>query len=100
MRRIKSVEVREGDAWVPIDPAKVYAVATNNFMRNGGDGYVSLRDEATNAYDFGPGLEDVLADFLAANPGYAPGTEARITTVGVTGRVQRQCRLPSVSARQ
>ena len=26
--RIKSVEVREGDAWVPIDPAKVYSVAT------------------------------------------------------------------------
>jgi 5'-nucleotidase len=79
MARIKSVEVREGDAWVPIDPAEVYAVATNNFMRNGGDGYVSLRDEGTNAYDFGPGLEEVLADFLAANPGYAPDAEARIT---------------------
>ena len=48
-------------------------------MRDGGDGYVSLRDEATNAYDYGPGLEDVLADFLAAHPDYAPGTEPRIT---------------------
>ena len=66
--RIKSVEVREGDAWVPIDPAKIYPVASNNFMRNGGDGYVSLRDEATNAYDFGPGLENVLADYLVAQP--------------------------------
>ena len=47
---------------MPIDPAKVYAVVANNFMREGGDGYVTLRDEATNAYDFGPGLEDVLAD--------------------------------------
>ena len=81
MSRITSVEVRDGEAWVPIDPAKIYAVATNNFMRAGGDGYVSLRDEATNSYDFGPGLDDVLADFLAEHPDYAPGTEARITTV-------------------
>ena len=77
--RITSVEVREGDAWVPIDPAKVYLAATNNFMRNGGDGYVSLRDEATNAYDYGPGLEMVLADYLAAHPDYVPGTDGRVT---------------------
>lgn len=77
--RITSVEVREGDAWVPIDPAKLYMAATNNFMRNGGDGYVSLRDEGTNAYDYGPGLEMVLADYLAAHPDYTPGTDGRIT---------------------
>jgi 5'-nucleotidase len=80
-QRIKSVEVQEGEAWVPLDPAKVYSAASNNFMRNGGDGYVSLRDEATQAYDYGPGLEDVLADYLAANPGYMPGTEGRISRV-------------------
>src|SRR5690606_23912018 len=38
MSRIRSVEVREGEAWVPLDPAKVYMVASNNFMRAGGDG--------------------------------------------------------------
>jgi 5'-nucleotidase len=80
-QRIKSVEVEEGEAWVPLDPAKVYSAVSNNFMRNGGDGYVSLRDEATQAYDYGPGLEDVLADYLAANPGYMPGTEGRISRV-------------------
>jgi 5'-nucleotidase / UDP-sugar diphosphatase len=79
--RISSVEVMENGAWVPIDPEKTYLAATNNFMRNGGDGYVSLRDEATQAYDYGPGLEDVLADYLAANPGYMPGTEGRISRV-------------------
>lgn len=81
MSRIKTVEVREGEAWAPLDPAKVYMVASNNFMRAGGDGYVSLRDEATNAYDYGPNLEEVLADFLAAHPDYAPGDEPRITRV-------------------
>ena len=76
--RIQEVTVRKGDDWVPIDPAAVYSVVTNNFMRNGGDGYVTLRDEAVNAYDFGPNLEDVLSDFIAAHPGYEPFTDGRI----------------------
>jgi 5'-nucleotidase len=48
-------------------------------MRNGGDGYAVFRDEGSHAYDYGPGLEDVLADYIAANPGYAPFTDGRIT---------------------
>jgi 5'-nucleotidase len=79
--RVQEVLVRDGEAWVPIDPDAVYSAVSNNFMRNGGDGYTVLRDEGTNAYDFGPGLEDVLADYLAANPGYAPFTDGRIATV-------------------
>jgi len=79
--RIRSVEVEEGGAWVPIDPGKVYAVATNNFMRNGGDGYVALRDEGTNAYDYGPGLEDVLAGYLAEHPDYPTALQGRIAPV-------------------
>ena len=62
-------------------PAEVYTVVTNNFVRNGGDGYAVLRDEATNAYDFGPGLDDVLADYLIAHPDYVPGVDGRITRV-------------------
>lgn len=56
----------------------IYTVASNNFMRAGGDGYVSLRGAATNAYDFGPNLEDVLADYLAAHPDYVPVSDGRI----------------------
>lgn len=79
MDRIRSVEVSDGDGWAPIDPEHVYTVATNNFMRNGGDGYTVLRDEASNAYDYGPGLEEVLADYLVANPDFTPGTDGRIS---------------------
>jgi 5'-nucleotidase/UDP-sugar diphosphatase len=75
--RVTLVEVQEGDAWVPIEPDKVYSAVTNNFMRNGGDGYDALRDAATEAYDYGPGLEMVLADYLSAHPDYVP-TEGRI----------------------
>ena len=61
--RIKSVEVRgRATAGCRSTRPRSIPLVTNNFMREGGDGYDTLRDEATNAYDFGPGLEDVLAD--------------------------------------
>jgi 5'-nucleotidase len=79
--RVTEVLVAEGDAWVPIDPEKVYSVVTNDFVRMGGDGFATLRDDAVNAYDYGPGLEIVLIDYLVANPGYTPFTEGRISKV-------------------
>jgi 5'-nucleotidase len=62
----------------PIDPAKVYGVVSNNYVRNGGDGYKMFRD-AEDAYDFGPDLADVTAEYLAAQGPYAPYTDGRIT---------------------
>jgi 5'-nucleotidase len=52
---------------------------TNNFMRGGGDGYAAFLEEGTDAYDYGPNLEDVVADYLARHPGYAPPPADRIT---------------------
>lgn len=63
---------------VPIDLEKVYGVVSNNYVRNGGDGYKMFRD-AMNAYDFGPDLADVTAEFLAKADGYTPYTDGRIT---------------------
>ncbi len=79
--RIQSVEVQEGDGWVAIEPDKTYTVATNNFMRNGGDGYKLFASNGQNAYDYGPGLEQVLADYLAANRPYTPKIDGRIAEV-------------------
>jgi 5'-nucleotidase len=79
--RVVSVEVKEGDAFVPLDPAKLYGVATNNYMRAGGDGYKIFVSAGQNAYDFGPGLETVLADYIAKNSPYKPYTDGRITEV-------------------
>ncbi|HRO15264.1 MAG TPA: bifunctional metallophosphatase/5'-nucleotidase [Paracoccus sp. (in: a-proteobacteria)] len=78
--RISGVQVRQGESWVPIDPAATYGVVTNNYVRNGGDGYAMFRTEATDVYDFGPDLADVLAEHLIAQgPDYAPATDGRIT---------------------
>ncbi|MCB1462081.1 MAG: 5'-nucleotidase C-terminal domain-containing protein [Nitratireductor sp.] len=76
--RIKQVQVMENGAWADIDPAKEYLVATNNFMRAGGDNYALFRDNGTNAYDYGPGMEDVVAEYLAAHNPYTPYTDGRI----------------------
>lgn len=77
--RVVEVLVNDGGNWVPIDPDGVYGVVTNNFMRSGGDGYSVFASEGMNAYDYGPGLEDVVADYMAAGGAYTPYTDGRIT---------------------
>lgn len=65
-------------AGAPLDMAKTYGVVSNNYVRNGGDGYKMFRG-AANAYDFGPDLADVTAEYLAENAPYKPYTDGRIT---------------------
>ncbi|WP_298858013.1 bifunctional metallophosphatase/5'-nucleotidase [uncultured Sulfitobacter sp.] len=61
-----------------VDMEKLYGVVSNNYVRNGGDGYAMFKT-AANAYDFGPDLADVTAEFLAANAPYKPYTDGRIS---------------------
>lgn len=78
--RIVEVMVAEGDGFVAIDPAKTYGVVTNNYVRNGGDGYKVFAGDDKDAYDYGPDLADVTAEFIAAKGGsYAPYTDGRIS---------------------
>lgn len=78
--RVSDVMVAEGGDFVALDPAKVYGVVSNNFVRNGGDGY-SMFTDAMNVYDFGPDLADVTAEYLAANAPYQPYLDGRITKI-------------------
>jgi len=80
--RISDVMVQAEGEWVPIDPEATYGVVSNDFMRNGGDGYRMFRDNAMNAYDFGPDLADVLAEYLQENLPYTPYTDGRINRIG------------------
>ncbi|MBX4991288.1 5'-nucleotidase [Rhizobium binae] len=81
--RISDVQVKEGDNFTSIDQTKTYKLATNNFMRAGGDGY-SIFKEGKNAYDFGPDLADVTAEYLAAHSPYKPYTDGRVSEIGAT----------------
>lgn len=77
--RVSDVMVMEGGAWVSIDAGKTYGVVTNNYVRNGGDGYKMFTVDAMNVYDFGPDLADVTAEYLAAKGPFTPYLDGRIT---------------------
>jgi len=79
--RISDVMVEQDGEWVPIDEEATYTVATNNYMRGGGDGYEPFAT-GENPYDFGPPLENVVADYIADQGGeYTPYTDGRITEI-------------------
>ena len=79
-RRVSDVMVMDGGEWKPIDPAAVYGVVSNNYMRSGGDGYDVFATNAQNAYDFGPDLAEVVADYLSKQEAaYKPALDGRIT---------------------
>ena len=66
-QRITALEVAGPDgAWVPVEDAARYRVATNNFIRQGGDGYTALRDRATDVYDAGTDMAELVAEALAS----------------------------------
>ena len=59
------LEVEHPDGtWAPLDRTALYLVATNNFVRNGGDGYIVLRDRAIDPYDTGPSVAELVAAAL------------------------------------
>ncbi|MGE5588379.1 MAG: bifunctional metallophosphatase/5'-nucleotidase [Clostridia bacterium] len=71
--RVTSVKV----AGVPLDPNKLYKVATNDFMAAGGDGYEMLKG-AKVLFSSGEMLRDVMARYIAKTGTVSPGVEGRI----------------------
>ncbi|WDR04130.1 bifunctional metallophosphatase/5'-nucleotidase [Devosia algicola] len=79
--RVSEVMVGSGDDFAPIDQEAIYTLATNNYVRGGGDGYETFAS-GDNPYDFGPPLENILADYIAKLGGeYTPYTDGRITEI-------------------
>lgn len=72
--RISDVKIGGAD----VDLTAIYGVVSNNYVRNGGDGYEMFKD-AANAYDYGPDVADVTAEFIAANSPFTPYKDGRIT---------------------
>ena len=75
--RMRDVQVMLSGGTVPLDLNKVYSVVSNNYVRNGGDGYRMFKT-AKNVYAFGPDLADVVAEYMAANAPYQPYLAGRI----------------------
>ena len=96
--RITDVQVKEGEAFVALDPEKTYGVVTNNYVRGGGDGYSVFAEKAVNPYDFGPNLEQAVADYLSANNPYKPYTDGRIANVTPAAAETAQAEQPAADA--
>jgi 5'-nucleotidase / UDP-sugar diphosphatase len=80
--RIISVEVLDSEGeYQPLDKTAIYTVATNDFMRGGGDGFTVLAENGIDAYDFGRPLDEVLADYMKANEPVNSAVEGRITVI-------------------
>jgi len=78
-RRVVSASVLGADGTArPLEETRLYTVVTNNFLRQGGDGYASLRDRAVTAYDGGPNIEDVVEAWIAARSPIVPAIDGRI----------------------
>ena len=76
--RVTNVQVMQDGTWTTINPNGEYGVVSNNYVRNGGDGY-KMFENASNVYDFGPDLAEVVANYLADSDGYTPYLDGRIT---------------------
>jgi len=76
--RIVYIEVWNGTDWEELDPDAMYKVVTNDFMRRGGDNYTVFRDYAVNPYDFGPLLDEALAEYFMEFSPVTPEIEGRI----------------------
>jgi 5'-nucleotidase / UDP-sugar diphosphatase len=75
-----SIAVRDADGqFSPLDPNRIYGLATNNFIRGGGDGYTVLRDAAIDPYDFGPELERVVTNHITALSPLRVALDGRLT---------------------
>ena len=71
-QRITKVDMQDtGKNWQPLDDNKLYSIAATDYLRTGGDGYDMIAQKAEKAYDYGPSLDQVVAEYLQAHSPYA-----------------------------
>lgn len=78
--RVTKVEIwnAETEAYEALNPSATYTVGANDYIRGGGDGYSVLAENSINPYDFGSPLDQVVADYIAANSPVEIETDGRI----------------------
>jgi len=77
-KRVVEVTLTDG---TPLDPNKVYKVATNDFMAAGGDGYTVFKNALSVKIVTGNYMRDDLVSYIKANPKVEKVVDGRITFV-------------------
>jgi 5'-nucleotidase/UDP-sugar diphosphatase len=77
-QRVASIDIRNGDEWIILDPNSTYVMASVDFIRNGGDGYTILATSAKNPYDSFGLLDQIVVNYIAANSPVESVAEGRI----------------------
>jgi 2',3'-cyclic-nucleotide 2'-phosphodiesterase (5'-nucleotidase family) len=78
--RTRAVVVEARVGGVPLDPERLYVVATNSFVSAGGEGYGVWRD--TRVEDTGVSIRDALAAWFRAAGEVVPDPTERLRRVG------------------
>ena len=78
--RVTKVEINESGAFVALDPAKTYKVATNAYTAKGGDGFTTLEKAYKEGRVTDLGLSDWenFRDHLVSLGEVTPKVEGRI----------------------
>jgi 5'-nucleotidase len=80
--RIVTAEVQTPEkTWKSIDQAGVYTVASDNYIRTGGDDYTMLRDKAFDTTEDLPPVQDVLIEAIRENSPVTVQLDGRIKIV-------------------
>lgn len=66
----------------PVDLAATYRICTNNFMADGGDGVITLKNSTGYRYDTGFLDIDAFVDYLAAHSPLQGTVENRVRRIG------------------
>ena len=75
--RVNSIYIYQEGDWQPLDLDATYGVVTNDFIRQGGDGY-KMFEKVVDANDFGQNLEEAVVEYLKKFSPYSPYTDGRI----------------------
>ena len=79
MKGSRITDVRIGGK--PLDKAKIYRLATNDYMASGGDGYAALKSAKILVDASGATLmATTVMNYISARGNVAPKTEGRIKT--------------------
>ena len=77
--RVVSAQAADGSGnFADIDDQTLYAIVTSDYLRQGGDDYTILEENAVDPYDYGSLLTDALIDYLTLFSPVNPVLDGRI----------------------